>query len=159
MSKPIKTKLCWNCEGSVSRSAENCPYCAVYLSPEGEDLNDDPSPIRAPYKVEKGMAGGDIPKAPYNPANSSSNEETSDDDVQEAALDRPLTGFQATFLPLIFLTTGLISLFFSLMLFLFSENGKLTLQWDGEFWYAYALFALPLLFIGWRYLEQAVDSN
>lgn len=157
MSKPIKTKLCWNCEGSVSRAAENCPYCAVYLSPEGEDLNDDPAP-RAPYKLEKNV-GSDIPKAPYNPANASSNEENSEGDVQEATLDQPISGFQATFLPLIFLTTGLISLFFSLMLFLFSENGKLTLQWDGDMWYVYALFSLPLLFAGWRYLEQATDSN
>lgn len=154
MSKPIKTKLCWNCEGSVSRAAENCPYCAVYLSPEGEDLNEDPAPIKAPYKVEK--SSGDIPKAPYNPA---SDAEQAEEEVDEAAISRPLTGFQATFLPLIFLTTGLISLFFSLMLFLFSENGKLTLQWDGDLWYIYALFALPLLFIGWRYLEQATDSN
>ncbi len=152
MSKPIKTKLCWNCEGSVSRSAENCPYCAVYLSPDGDDLNEE---IKAPYNVEKTQSGT-IPKAPYNPTSDSEGAEV---DVQEVAQSQPLTGFQATFLPLIFLTTGLISLFFSLMLFLFSENGKLTLQWDGEFWYAYALFALPLLFIGWRYLEQATDSN
>lgn len=155
MSKPIKTKLCWNCEGSVSRAAENCPYCAVYLSPEGEDLTQASSSIRAPYQVEKNVSS-DIPKAPYNPASSS---EENSEDVQESTLDSPNTGFQATFLPLIFLTTGLISLFFSLMLFLFSENGKLTLQWDGDMWYVYALFALPLLFIGWRYLDQDSDSN
>lgn len=154
MSKPIKTKLCWNCEGNVSRSAENCPYCAVYLSPEGDDLIEEPAP-RAPYKVEKGNSG-DIPKAPYNPT---SDTENSEDETQEASLTQPLSSFQATFLPLIFLTTGLISLFFSLMLFLFSENGKLTLQWDGDMWYVYALFALPLLFMGWRYLEQSTDSN
>lgn len=156
MSKPIKTKLCWNCEGSVSRAAENCPYCAVYLNPDGEDLHEDPSPIRAPYKVDKGTNDGEIPKAPYNPAN---NSEDPEDLAEEAALTRPLTSFQATFLPLIFLTTGLISLFFAFMLFLFSENGKLTLQWDGDMWYVYALFSLPLLFIGWRYLEQSTDSN
>ena len=152
MSKPIKTKLCWNCEGSVSRAAENCPYCAVYLNPEGDDFNEEPA-LKAPYRPEKNL-GSEIPKAPYNPANPS-HEESHEHDVEEAALDGSQSVFQATFLPLIFLTTGLISLFFSLMLFLFSENGKLTLQWDGDMWYVYALFALPLLFMGWRYLEQS----
>lgn len=135
MNKPVKTKLCWNCEGSVSRSAENCPYCAVYLSPEKEDLSQDP-----PYSKQ-------IPKAPYNPVEQE--EVIGLPEAQELAT----TGFRGAFLPLILLSTGLISLFFSLILFLFAENGKLTLQWDGSYWYIYLLLALPLLYFGWRYLE------
>lgn len=157
MNKPVKTKLCWNCEGSVSRSAENCPYCAVYLSPENEDLTEETAvPIKAPYRQDK-KAGKEIPKAPYRPIEKENEENALDEEigVQEMALPVNLTNFQATFLPLILLTTGLISIFFSLMLFLFSENGKLTLQWDGDFWYVYGLIALPLLFFGWRSLESS----
>lgn len=147
MNKPIKTKLCWNCEGSVSRSAENCPYCAVYLNPDTEDLREEV--ISAPYSAKKNSY--EIPKAPYSPSEEGSEE---DPHVHEAALPKNQTNFQALFLPLTLLTTGLVSLFFSLMLFLFSENGKLTLQWNGDTWYFYALLAVPLLFFGWRYLDQ-----
>jgi hypothetical protein len=31
MSAVPKKKLCWNCEGNVSREIDNCPYCGVYL--------------------------------------------------------------------------------------------------------------------------------
>lgn len=144
MNKPVKTKLCWNCEGNVSRSAENCPYCAVYLSPENEDLQEETAPLAPPYP--KATLSKEIPKAPYT-----QQEESSEDVIEEPA---STFHFQAAFLPLIFLTTGLISLFFSFMLFLFSENGKLTLQWDGDIWYVYSLIALPLLFFGWRFLDQ-----
>lgn len=156
MNKPVKTKLCWNCEGNVSRSAENCPYCAVYLSPDNDDLADEPAPVKAPYKADKAKLNKEVPKAPYGPLNPT--EEEKELDVQEAALSKSVTNFQTTFLPLIFLTTGLIFLFFAAMLLLFSENGKLTLQWDGDYWYAYGILALPLLFLGWKYLESA-DSN
>ncbi len=147
MNKPIKTKLCWNCEGNVSRTAENCPYCAVYLNPDTDDLNEEIT--NAPYSAEKHTH--DIPKAPYSPSEEEAAEEAP---RNEAVLSKSQTNFQALFLPLTLLTTGLVALFFSLMLFLFSENGKLTLQWNGDTWYFYAFLALPLLFFGWRYLDQ-----
>lgn len=153
MSKPIKTKLCWNCEGNVSRTAENCPYCAVYLSPENEDLKalENEAP-KAPYKLEKNK---DIPKAPYSSGSDLNDQDTTAS--REAVVS--LAPFQSLFLPLIFLTTGLIFLFFSLMLLLFSENGKLTLQWDGDFWYIYGILAVPLLILGWYYLHHSNDNN
>lgn len=154
MSKPVKTKLCWNCEGNVSRTAENCPYCAVYLSPESEDLKAlQQSAPKAPYKPEKAK---DIPKAPYSPVN-----EVVADQEEVLAKEGVVkhNAFQSLFLPLIFLTTGLIFLFFSLMLFLFSEHGKLTLQWDGDIWYIYGILAVPLLILGWYYLNQSSDNN
>lgn len=154
MNKPIKTKLCWNCEGSVSRSAENCPYCAVYLSPENDDPQEE-SAFKAPYKPEREKATLEVPKAPYIPGDDGLKEEAEDGGGKESVLPSSLSLFQSTFIPLIFLTTGLIFLFFSAMLLLFSENGKLNLQWDGESWYLYAMLALPMLFFGWRFLDQS----
>ncbi len=147
MNKPVKTKLCWNCEGNVSRFAENCPYCAVYLSPDSEDLKEaEPAPV-------KGKSSKEIPKAPYSPPQESLDEDVSSS-VKEAAAPIPKTIFQTTFLPLCLLTAGIVSLFFAVILLLFSEHGKLTLQWDGELWYAYGIIALPLLFFGWKFLDQ-----
>lgn len=147
MSKPVKTKLCWNCEGNVSRSAENCPYCAVYLSPEEEAKESEQPTPKPPYRAEKTT---DIPKAPY----------ASLHEPEEVAREMALkpAGLKTLFLPLIFLTTGLIFVFFALMLLFFSENGKLTLQWDGDVWYIYGILALPLLILGWYYLNNSSDS-
>lgn len=153
MNKPVKTKLCWNCEGNVSRSLENCPYCAVYLNPDSEDLKED---IQAPYAFQKRKEENEIPKAPYQVSSNEVQEEDADT-IKEDILLPPQTLFQSIFAPLLFLTTGLISLFFALILVLFSENGTLTLQWNADFWYVYAIAAFPLLFLGWRYLGRIAN--
>lgn len=144
MSKPEKKKLCWNCEGNVSRTAENCPYCAVYLNPEPAEET-EVKPLYSPQSTS-----GTIPKAPYAPQ-----EEVSEETpiVKKESHEDSL--FKSVFLPITLLTAGLFSILFALILFLFSTNGVLTLEWDGELWYLYAIIALPLLFSGWRYLQKA----
>src|SRR6516225_3769057 len=68
-----KTKLCWNCEGSVGRDAVNCKYCGVYLhqnenqeidseeSEETEDFKESSSYTMAEFKEEK----IEIPRSPF----------------------------------------------------------------------------------------------
>lgn len=143
MNKPVKQKLCWNCEGSVARTLENCPFCGVYLNPEEQNiLKEHP----APY-VPEAEAEPSIPEAPYTP-------------VKEEVLPRPdaspinALSFSQAVLPVLFLTAGAISVLFSLLLLFFSVDGKLTLQWDADMWLYFALAALPLLFLGWRALEK-----
>lgn len=145
MSKPEKKKLCWNCEGNVSRTAENCPYCAVYLNPEPAE-EAEVKPLYSPQSNS-----GAIPKAPYSPQSSTQEEEAPV--VNLEGFQESL--FRSIFLPITLLTAGLFSLLFALMLFLFSTNGVLTLEWDGEYWYFYAMAGVPLLFSGWKFLEKA----
>lgn len=154
MSKPEKTKLCWNCEGSVSRKAENCPYCAVYLNPEttfDAEEEKEEAPIKPFYSPKNQEEKGTIPKAPYEPHAHAAESISSQEAVAESKHENLL---QSIFLPLIFLTAGLFSLLFALILVLFSTHGVLTLEWDGELWYIYAIAGLPLLFLGWKFLEK-----
>lgn len=144
MSKPEKKKLCWNCEGNVSRSAENCPYCAVYLNPEsGEE-----AAIKPFYSPQDST--GAIPKAPYLPIEEGPQEEQTI--KSERSEDHLL---QSIFLPIILLTAGLFSLLFAAILFLFSTNGVLTLEWDGELWYLYPIVGVPLLLVGLKLLLKS----
>jgi hypothetical protein len=70
VNQPVKTKLCWNCEGSVSRTIENCPYCGVYLSPDSESGKEDkasPALYKPAYSPDPVQKEREIPKAPYQP--------------------------------------------------------------------------------------------
>jgi hypothetical protein len=148
MSKQEKKKLCWNCEGNVSRTAENCPYCAVYLNPEAAEES-DVKPFYSPQGASEV-----IPKAPYSPQEGSL--EGVQEEVTAAKLEHSEDSmFRSVFLPITLLTGGLFSLLFAAILFLFATNGVLTLEWDGELWYLYAIAAVPLLFSGWKFLEKA----
>lgn len=168
MNKPLKTKLCWNCEGSVSRTLENCPYCGVYLSPEAADIQEDsedevPLPKRS-VATKKSKTGSNeqedplsIPKAPYIPRDSEESAFTGKESSKgqaysiESSLDpRQFSLFRAVYLPVLLLSTGAICLLFSLILLAFATDGKLTLQWEQDLWPVFAILALPLLFFGWR---------
>lgn len=149
MSKQEKKKLCWNCEGNVSRTAENCPYCAVYLNPESTEEQEV-----KPFYSPQGATDA-VPKAPYSPQDGSAEEVHEEASIALKSEHTEESLFRSIFLPITLLTGGLFSLLFALILFLFSTNGVLTLEWDGELWYLYAIAGAPLLFSGWKFLEKA----
>lgn len=176
MNKPVKTKLCWNCEGSVSRTAENCPYCAVYLSPESSEEQEIEAelpthPPKAPYVAERERGQSEVPKAPYtlqgnrkqgNSKIGISNKVGNGREPLKESLEAPSQreerslfkegAFREIFLPVFLLSAGSLALLFSLLLLLFAVDGHLTLQWEGEYWYVYALLSIPLLALGWKLL-------
>ena len=153
MNKPVKKKLCWNCEGSVSKSIENCPYCGVYLSPDtNEDNFSSKILFQPPYTPEASNKEFEIPKAPYQPQV----KEEPENPLKEQALSlkAQVLPLKNIYLSVLFLSAGALALFFSLLLLFFSHEGKLILEWDGDLWYFYTIFALPLLFMGWKSLER-----
>lgn len=154
MNKPVKSKLCWNCEGNVSRVAENCPYCGVYLSPDPSDQKDnvESTLLKPHYSPGVRTSESEIPKAPYTPQKEAPKEAVKEA-VATPVSEEQEELLQGVFLPVFLLSTGLIALFFALILVLFSTEGTLTLQWSGDTWYYYALASLPLLFFGWKYLD------
>lgn len=158
MTALLKKKLCWNCEGNISRELDNCPYCGVYVhsSETGNDgywspsytpqdkLEEAPSPL---YSVQE--------------------------DTFEALVDIPdkvSSVWKPIFLvlkkevfPVLFLMSGSIFFLFGLILFLFARESTLNLRWDGSLWPAFIVLSLPSLWIGWRLLsgleEEVVRSS
>ena len=149
MTKSEKKKLCWNCEGSVSRTIDNCPFCGVYLNPEESSSEEEAvEELKAPY-VPSQESSREVPNAPYQPVT-----EEREAVLRFEAADEPYSPlFKEIVLPLLLLTSGAIAVLFAFLLLFFSVNGKLTLQWDAEFWYFYALAAGPLLFAGYYLLR------
>lgn len=151
MNRQVKQKLCWNCEGSVATFIENCPYCGVYLSPEHqEELNFNL--LKPPYPLQS-EDNTDVPKAPYIPEDK--NEAVP---VKEKKIWKIEFSSFETVIPLILLTTGTVFTLFALALYLFANNGMFTLQWDADYWYIYALIAVPALCLGWYTLQHVKDE-
>ena len=62
-------------------------------------------------------------------------------------------------LPLLLLSAGSVFFLFGLVLFLFSSDGILTLEWNGHLWYAYFIISLPLTLFGWHTLQKFDNEN
>lgn len=129
---------------------ENCPFCGVYLSPVFNGQEDDKHSLVAPYRLV--TTEEEVPKSPYHV----------DEEPKEEAAASPVLAevnpVKQTVMTMALLFSGSILLFFGSLLMVFSENGSLTLHWNAEFWYLYLAFSLPLLFLGWRGLNQLPEN-
>lgn len=150
MSTKTKKKLCWNCEGNVSLDDEACPYCGVSLdvSPlAGTDPNTHA--FASPFKPST-PSEPIIPKAPYA-MHSESKEAT----IPTEEPDFALSDLHRTLLTLLSLSLGTILIIFGAILFLFSDaHGIFTLHWHGTYWYLYLVVGLPLIYFGWKTLQD-----
>lgn len=148
--KNIKTRLCWNCEGSVAKHLENCPFCGVYLSPD-ESLVSTQSALKAPYTPPSKESPEAIPEPPYSPQ--SSKEAV----VERVAVLPQQDQFNEVFLPVFCLSAGLVAILFALLLLLFSSHGKLVMEWDASLWGWYALGGVLMLALGWKFLQKSAS--
>ncbi len=157
MSAVPKKKLCWNCEGNVSREINNCPYCGVYLhaTEEEEDSSWNPS-YRPASKMEE------IPSPLYQIQQEQSTDDDELDHSVEETRETPqaLNGIllmdqlKRDIFPLLFLMMGSVFFLFGVVLVLFAQNGTLTLQWQGHDGFYFLILAFPLLIFGWRFLQR-----
>lgn len=148
MTTTPKKKLCWNCEGRVSLEEENCPYCAVYLGLAPDENGESKDVFAPPYRLVE-TDEENIPASPYV---TEKDEETTTEEKVDFSVAK--ADLKEVVLPLSLLSAGSLFLLFGLILLVFSERGVLTLSWNGDYWYFYLAFALPMLFFGWRALQR-----
>lgn len=149
-----KKKLCWNCEGNISRELDNCPYCGVYVHSSDTGNSNYWSPSYTPQDQLE-----EAPSPLYSVQ----------DDVFETVVDIPAevsSVWAPIFLvlkkevfPVLFLMSGSIFFLFGLILFLFARDSTLNLRWDGSLWPVFTLLSLPSLWIGWRFLNGLEDDG
>jgi hypothetical protein len=157
MSKVPKSRLCWNCEGSVSIAEETCPFCGVSVVPAS--LDGPISNFAPPYNPHAHQ-DNHVPHSPYGHSHSHSHtEEVAPEHhkraahvVEEAAPE--IDEFKKVLQAVTLLLSGSVFFLFGLALVLFSTNGTFVLQWNGALWFVYTLLSLPLLFFGWRALMK-----
>ncbi|MFA6916437.1 MAG: hypothetical protein WC222_08570 [Parachlamydiales bacterium] len=135
MSPVPKHKLCWQCEGNIDFTQDHCPYCGVYLNVESNfAAASEEHTFTPPYR---------LPNIQENESGDNANVEA----IQPGIIDY--------LKPLLLLLLGSTLSIFALMLYLFSSNGVLTLQWNADVWYLYLVISVPLLWAGWRALNHA----
>lgn len=154
MNEQVKKKLCWNCEGSVAKHLETCPYCGVYLSPSQQDLQEAPSKtLNPPFPSSKKSPASSLGKPPFQDENA---EEVAEDaHEEEESSEREEGSFLS---PLLMFIAGTSFGLFGLSLWLFSEGGRLTLSWSEDWASVFMLIALPLLIFGGRSLIRLEDT-
>lgn len=154
MNARPKKKLCWNCEGNVSLKAETCPYCGVSVVGLSSDISPE-TPI-PPYKLVNASQEAAIPLAPY----AAVDEEASDKEVEEESNEAPVEDStkeddsKRVILVLALLLAGSLFFIFGFALFLFSDEGYLSLHWNAAYWFVYLLLSLPMLYLGFRFLNR-----
>lgn len=158
MSAVPKKKLCWNCEGNVSREIDNCPYCGVYLhaAEEEEDSNSRWNPSYRPSSKTE-----EIPSPIYQIQDLKSEEKHKEVEAASHSafnFSTIMNQLKKDVFPLLFLMMGSVFLLFGAVLALFAQNGSLTLQWKGEDGLYFLLFAIPLLAFGWIFLQN-IEGN
>jgi len=152
MSKLVKTKLCWNCEGAVAFNAENCPFCGVSVVPAS--LDGTPANFAPPYNMGTSQDAY-IPRSPYaaQPEVQATDESIPTQTVEKGD-ETSFDDFKTAFWALVFLLSGAVFFLFGIVLVLFSTNGVFTLRWDATTWFFYSIVSVPLLILGWRCLSK-----
>jgi len=146
-----KQRMCWNCEGMVGFDAYYCPYCGtdVSSSEEGEPVAAAPKPRHKP--LEESLAS--LYKPPYISRASEASINTFSEDELATPTEREKRD-QGGVWSLLLLSIGSVLLTLGLLLFFFSDQGRVVLQWNAHYWFLYCLGATPLLVLGWRLLQE-----
>lgn len=159
MSAVPKKKLCWNCDGNVSREVDNCPYCGVYIHAEELEENSSWNPSYRPASKTE-----EIPTPIYQIQTEQEEEEVSESQNSEeienpVVLNHFSTQLKRDVFPILFLMMGSIFFLFGIVLFLFSQNGVLTLQWQGSYASYFLIASIPLVGFGWWFLQNLDSEN
>lgn len=138
-----RTKLCPHCEGRVPISLDDCPYCgqSIFSQPSFSLKNaSESSSFIPPYlsNWEEEALIKEERLAPMKP------KEVPKDSRQQKSL----------LLTIVLLTLGSYLFTLGFLVFLFSENGKLILEWQSKYSLLYCFVASPLLYVGWLRLQS-----
>ncbi len=177
MNTTERNEICKNCEADVSLSATYCPFCGSDLIASSGKEEEPGDTVCANNSVQENLAS--LYKPPYASRNCHGlgvpDERDESDYLQTAIAEKNDPLFQeyeqeklhqvqpleegntedrqGGFIPLLILSIGCQLLTLGLLLFFFSKNGKLILQWNARSWFIYCILSLPMIYSGWRLLK------
>ncbi|MDB2613737.1 hypothetical protein N9Y92_01095 [Chlamydiales bacterium] len=175
MENAVKTRICWSCEGGLSPDESHCPYCGAdqeILAKTNEDRGSSytlvnpestvspiPIPIYKPQVAEPSISPEDLLKAQVEAVTRKKEEKAPkiEEKVEEIEEEDvlPEEGIRSFVLSLILMIGGSTFLLFGLVLFLFSNEGFLTIHWNSAYWPYYLILSLPCLFFGWLQADKS----
>jgi len=144
--KNAKKKLCWNCEGAVSVNADACPYCGVAA------LSDTILAFHEQQKTEQQKGSQQASFSEIPPPLFSKEEEENVEVIASSTVkefdDKSYDETKHVVFSLLFLLGAMVLLLFGVLLVLFSQQGLLTLSWNGDYWFMYVFLSIPLFALG-----------
>jgi len=164
MQQNQRTKICPNCEGNIALHESICPYCGSSVFEENQifskKLPENDSCKSLSY--EETLAS--LYPPPYKPkAIEPAFEQKQEKQIQEPFENRidenseeetTIKEPQSALLPTVLFWAGINIFVFSFILLIFSKDGFLHLSWNASYWYLYALLAIPLLYYGYKGLND-----
>jgi hypothetical protein len=156
-------KICLGCEGTINALATFCPYCGSDASQDDSSFEDhtsgsskslqDMSNLSSLYKppYTPNQKGFGVPSYQEQSLASYEELETPSYETQEPEASEKV---EVGLWPLLFLSMGAHLLTLGLILFFFSDRGRLVLEWNSYYWFVYCLLATPLLMFGWKLLKN-----
>lgn len=151
--KPVdRQKLCPNCDGRISYEAVQCPYCFIVLQADGSankpfnaaTTQDTLSPIYQPNYMSKSIPSESLdhltkPLYPHE---------------RDPTLEKNKITDEGGFAPVLLMTVAGNLFTLGLLQFLFSEQGVIQLEINGNYWFLMVLVSLPLFYLGFRQLSK-----
>lgn len=188
-SQKRQQKVCWNCEGAVSTEALYCPYCGSDMQAHVETNQDmqqefPEEPLQFGMQSQHGVSKeasnlASLYKPPYSPNHRGfgvpnfKEEQSPQEDFynpqeqviyqnrqESSSIEGEVSQkTDAGLWPLLFLSIGMNLLTVGLLLFFFSDKGRLILEWNSYYWFVYCILAAPLLMFGWKLLHSNTDQE
>ncbi len=153
-----KKRLCSQCEASIPYEMGHCPFCGQEqiekISIEEESQHGDSlhlSELYHPPYLAQSLGEVRKEQKPFE-SYSTSSERSGFDEQQLEQTEKHLA--KKELMIILLLSIGGQFMLLGLMLFFFSIDGVVTLQWKSQFWYLYSLFSVPFLLLGFRSLKR-----
>jgi RNA polymerase subunit RPABC4/transcription elongation factor Spt4 len=138
MPNALKSKICWNCDGTLGLEEDLCPFCGTQQDQLQAERTDR------------------VVALPVESLQEAVNKVTPPATEKIALLDR-LSEKELLLLTLVSTMLGGTLLFFTLALLLFSTNGKLTLIWDASLWPFLGFLSIALLYLSYKTQTKIKD--
>lgn len=181
MKAKDRVKMCPYCEGNVSFEVESCPYCGsdlvaskrtepIQKMQEVSSFQDHLEALyRPPYMVRE-KASAAVESEEEDVATDTPSKNAYQDSLFHQQLDLfgshthiPLDGEESkqknrfkidpSLWSILLITLGTQLLVLSLVLLLFSDHGRVVLEWKSRYWLLYLILSLPALYFGYQFIE------
>ena len=146
-----RRKLCWDCGGEVPEEVATCPFCGGSF--EGTDRSQNEKLFDGIYDFTN------VPQSPIKPSFEFSDESTS---LPKQELDREINDHEQSrhqIMSLLFLLPGMTLFILSCGIFLFSQEGYLTLRYNATYTLFIFLLSTISIYFGIRSYKKLKAKN
>ncbi len=151
MESTEKMRLCPYCEGSVPLGSPTCRFCGTAFDNievsgkgtfRGRSAHMDYTPPYSPptENVHESVFYPEKDEKSYKAKENDSTEEEE----------------KGHLIALTLLSCGSMLFTLSLLLFFFSEHGRVVLEWKSRYWSLYMILGAPMLYYGFKKLKQLI---